>query len=108
MPERPGASDFSELIDLLKRYVLQETLGPLKMLGRNLGFGAAAAFTLGIGSLFGLIGLLRVLQTETGTTFTGDWSWAPYGLTVVAGAIVIGLGAALFLRSPGPRKAQQR
>jgi hypothetical protein len=29
------------------------------------------------------IGLLRTLQTETGSTFTKNWSWAPYAIVVV-------------------------
>ncbi|HXY44418.1 MAG TPA: hypothetical protein VEH29_09535 [Acidimicrobiales bacterium] len=100
-----ATSELSEFIDLLKRYVLQETVGPLKTIGRTLGFGAAAAVMFGLGGVFALIGVLRVLETETGTTFTGDWSWAPYGLTVLAGALVIGLAAAGLLRTP---KAEPR
>ena len=34
---------------------------------------------------------LRALQTETGTTFTGDWSWVPYLIMI----FVLALGAAL-------------
>jgi hypothetical protein len=35
-----------------------------------------------------MLSLLRALQTETGTTFTGNWSWAPYIIVlVVAGAV---------------------
>jgi hypothetical protein len=99
MSEAKGAvSEVGELVDLLKRYLLQETLGPLKTMGRTLGFGAAAATAFGIGATFALIGVLRVLETETGTVFGGDLSWAPYGLTVVAGVLVIGFAAAMLLR----------
>ena len=38
----------------------------------------------------GLSGL-RALQTETGSTFTDDWSWVPYVIMVV----VLVLGGAL-------------
>jgi hypothetical protein len=98
-------SEVTELIDLLKRYVLQETVGPFKTIGRSLGFGAAAAVLFGFGGLFALIGVLRVLETETGTIFTGNWSWAPYGLTAVAGIVVIGLAAAMLLRTPKSERA---
>jgi hypothetical protein len=108
MSEPKGAaSEVSDLLDLLKRYVLQETLGPFKTMGRSLGFGAAAAMTLGIGGVFALIGVLRVLETETGTLFGGDLSWAPYGLTIVAGLLVIGLAAALLLRTPRSERARR-
>jgi hypothetical protein len=106
MSEPKGAtSEVSELIDLLKRYLLQETVGPLKTMGRSLGFGAGAALMFGLGGVFALIGVLRVLQSETGTFFGGDWSWAPYGLTTVAGVIVIALGAAMLLRRPSSERA---
>lgn len=95
-----STSEVKELVDLLKRYLLQETVGPLKTMGRSLGFGAAAALMFGIGGTFALIGVLRVLETETGTVFGGDLSWAPYGLTTIAGIGVIGLAAAMLLRTP--------
>ena len=106
MPDAKSAtSEVTEFVNLLKRYVLQETVGPLKTLGRSLGFGAAAAFMFGLGGVFVLIGVLRVLQTETGTTFGGDWSWAPYGLTLIAGVLVIGLAAVTLLRKPSAERA---
>ncbi len=93
------ASELGELVSLLWRYVLQETTGPLKALGRVLGFGSAAALMFGIGGVLGLIGLLRVLETETGSWFTGSLTWVPYVLTLVAGCIVVALGGAVLLRS---------
>jgi len=73
-----------ELKDLVGGYVRQETVVPLKSLGRYLGFGIAGAFLLGIGALLLGVGLLRVLQEETGDTFAGDYSFAPYLITFVA------------------------
>jgi hypothetical protein len=90
----------SDLFSLLILYVKQQTLGPLKSVGRSLLFGAAAALMLGIGAVLLLTGLLRALQTETGTLFAGEWSWAPYFLTLVAALIGFGLLAAILLRSP--------
>jgi hypothetical protein len=40
--------------------------------------------------LLGLAGL-RALQTETGDTFTGGWSWAPYLITTAALGLFAGL-----------------
>lgn len=84
-------SQLSETFDLLKRYVLQETVGPLKGLGRVLLFGLSGAFLLGIGLVVLLLALLRALQEETGHTFAGHWSWAPYLLALAAALIVLGL-----------------
>ncbi len=81
-----------ELRDLVVTYVKQETIVPLRQLGRYIGFGIAGALLLGLGVVLLGVGALRALQTETGETFTGDWSWAPYLIVFVAlllgGAIV--------------------
>jgi hypothetical protein len=77
-----------ELRELVVAYAKQETVEPLKGLRNYAVFGIAGAFLLGVGVVFLAIGGLRALQTETGTTFTGNWSWAPYAI-VVAGALLI-------------------
>jgi len=82
-PSAPLPQLVLELRDLVVDYVKQETLIPLRQLGRYIGFGIAGALLLGLGVLLLGVGGLRALQTETGDTFTGDWSWAPYGITFV-------------------------
>ena len=52
-------------------------------MGRYIGFGILGSLLLGFGVLFLGLSMLRALQTETGDTFAGDWSWAPYLLTFV-------------------------
>ena len=77
-----------ELRDLVVAYFKQETIVPLKQLGRYVAFGLLGALLLGFGAVFlGLAGL-RALQTETDTTFTGNWSWAPY--LIMTGALLLG------------------
>ena len=73
-----------ELRDMVVTYVKQETLVPLQQLGRYMAFGIAGSLLLGLGAALIGIGGLRALQTETGETFTGDWSWAPYLIVFVA------------------------
>ncbi len=53
-----------DIVDYVKAYAQQETLGPLKGVGAWLGYGAAAALSLSIGLVLLLVGLLRLLQTE--------------------------------------------
>ena len=77
-----------ELRELVIAYVKQETVVPLRQLGRYIGFGIVGSLLLGMGVVLLGMGGLRALQTETGSTFTGNWSWAPYGImfvTLVAG-----------------------
>lgn|SRR5579875_3098707 len=95
---RGTKAEIGELVGLIKAYALEQTVGPLKRAARTLAFGSAAAVMLGIAAALSLIALLRALQTETGTVFSGEWNWAPYLLTAVAGMLFLGLAAALMLR----------
>jgi hypothetical protein len=89
--------------DLLVAYAKQETVDPLKGLARFVGFGVGAMLLIGIGGVCLILALLRVLQTETGTTFAGNWSWAPYLITLAAAGVVIAL-ALHAITSNGSRK----
>lgn len=95
-----------ELWELVVAYAKQETVDPLKRLGRFLGYGVPGAFLTGTGLVLLAIAGLRALQTETDDTFAGEWSWAPYGILLVASLFV----AALAARAIGAnkRRAQKR
>ncbi|MEO7836307.1 MAG: hypothetical protein ABIS21_01545 [Acidimicrobiales bacterium] len=82
----------SELWAMVLAYLKQETVVPIKGLGRFIAVGVAGSFTLGVGLLLLSLALLRALQTEI-TTFTGNWSWAPYAITLVASSFVAVLAA---------------
>ena len=84
-----------EVIDFVKAYAKQETLGPLKGAGNWLGFGLAASFALGLGLILLLVGLLRMLQTEWERSSTGNLSWLAYLITLIVAA---GLLAITILR----------
>lgn len=77
-----------ELFDLVKAYARQETLDPLKGAGRWLGLGLAGSVLLVIASLELSLALLRALQTETGSSLTGNLSWIPYVITLTAAGVV--------------------
>ncbi len=79
----------SELRALVVDYAKQETIDPLKSLGRYLGYGLAGSLLIAVGGLFVSIGLLRLLQTETGTVFNGGWSFVPYLLVLVVALVVL-------------------
>ena len=88
-PSRPSLPQLViELKDLVIAYLRQETVVPLKQLGRYLAFGIVGSLLMGVGVILMSLGLLRLLQTQTGDTFTGDWSWVPY--VIVFAALVIG------------------
>ena len=80
-----------EIVDTLKAYAKQETLGPLKGAGAWLGFGAAGALTLSVGLLLLLLGLLRLLQTEWSRSAEGSLSWLAYLITFAVALVFIAL-----------------
>lgn len=73
----------TELWDLVRAYAKQETVEPLKGLGRSVGFGILGSLSLGLGVVLLAVGVLRVLQTETGDALDGNWSWVPYLVVLV-------------------------
>src|SRR5262249_29727702 len=87
-----------ELQQLVIAYAKQETLEPLKGLGKYAGWRIGAALLLGFGFAFVEIGLLRVLQEETGTALTGNWSWVPYAATIGVAVIVASIFVVLARR----------
>lgn len=109
MASSPSTSDHeglpgkaTDLWQLVVAYLKQETLEPIKGLGRYVAFGLAGSLVLGTGLVLLFLGGLRLLQDETGSTFTGNLSWLPYLLTVVACALVA--FAAMKARGRGQRK----
>jgi hypothetical protein len=95
-----GDDAFQLTVDYLK----QETIQPLKGLGRFLYMGIAGSFFLAFGILLILIGILRLLQTETGTALTGNWSWVPYVSVMVLGIAVIGIAAWRITAGPARQR----
>jgi hypothetical protein len=89
-----------ELRELVLAYAKQETVDPIKGMGRYAGWGIAGAFLMGLGVLFAQMGLLRVLQEETYPHLTGNWSWVPYLIVVVVSAALV----ALVMARRGKRK----
>lgn len=77
----------NELLGLIIAYAKQETLLPLKSLGRFIAFGVAGVLLLAVGGVILTLTAVRVVQTETGNHLHGELTWVPYlGGVVVAGA----------------------
>jgi asparagine N-glycosylation enzyme membrane subunit Stt3 len=98
----------SDLWELIRTYVKQETVGPLKGIARSVALGVGGSVVLSVGLVLLALAGLRALQTETGTTFDGSLSWAPYLLTLIGVVVVIGLAlAATRKRSTSARRAHR-
>ena len=113
MPANPPtrkkpADHIAELKDLVVGYARQETIDPLKTLGRYLRFGVAGAFFVGAGSLFLLLGILRLMQSFSPFEHdTGALSLVPYGVTFVAGLVIIGLAVWGIIRGATKKGSAQ-
>lgn len=83
MPDSKQDASLGEVIEFVKTYAKQETVGPLKGAGRWLAYGAAAAMAMGLGLMIVLLGVLRLIQTEADRLATGSLSWAAYAITFV-------------------------
>lgn len=88
-PVDPDELSVGALVDLVKTYAKQETVGPLRNAGRFLAFGIAGAITLGIGGALVLLGLLRLVQTEWTRSATGSLSWLAYVVVLVVCGLAI-------------------
>jgi len=88
MADKPGPG---EMYDLVKSYAKQEILSPLEGSGRWVTFGLLGSVLLMLGLTSLSLALLRVLQEESGSTFTGNLSWVPATLTLVAVGAVMAL-----------------
>jgi hypothetical protein len=95
-----GGDFFHLVID----YAKQETLGPLKSLGRFLVFGLVGSVAITVGAVLLLLAVLRALQTETGSSFTGHLSWLPYLIVAAVAIVVMGLAAWRITKGPGAKK----
>jgi len=94
-----------ELKDLVIAYAKQETIDPLKGLGRYIGYGVGGAVLLGSGVFFLAMALLRALQTQTGDVFA-DWrSFFPYFIVVVVLLVIAGI-AFMLARKRGEQAGE--
>ncbi|MEN9802138.1 MAG: hypothetical protein RLZ37_1263 [Actinomycetota bacterium] len=85
--KKQESASIGEVIDLVRDYAKQETLGPLKGAGRWLMLGTIGSILLGLGLLLVLVAILRLLQTEV-SAFDGAFSWVPYAVVLVISIIL--------------------
>ena len=83
----------------LRAYAVQETVGPLRGLGRYVLFGLIGAVGVSLGVVLGALAVVRVLQAETGV-FDANWSFVPH----LAGAAFLLAAIAVLVRAIRPRQ----
>lgn len=97
-PDKSVPQVVSELWTLTVDYAKQEIKDPVRGLGAYLLWGSLSMLLIGIGVVLLAIGGLRALQTETGSTFTGNLSWVPYGIVLAGALVVLGIVGTVMTR----------
>ena len=92
--DRSLPTQIGELWRLVVAYFRQETVEPVRNLGRFVAYGVAGSLVLGIGVGLLILATLRFFQTETGSTFTGHLSWVPYVIMMIVALVLAGAAMA--------------
>jgi hypothetical protein len=90
----------NELVGLVVGYAKQETVDPLKALGRFVAFGVAGAICLAIGGALLALAAVRAVQFEASPHLSGNLSWLPYVAGVLVAGGAAGLAASRIAKTP--------
>ena len=88
---------------LLRDYLVQETVDPVRTLGRYVLWGTLGSFFVGAGAQMLLVGLLRLLQGET-SAFHGNLSWVPYLIVTLVAIVIIAATVLRIVTGPARRR----
>ena len=97
-----------DLVDSVKVYAKQETIGPLRGAGRWLVFGLTAALSLGISMLFAVLGVLRLVQDVGGDALNGAWSFVSYLIALIAAVALVAISLSRVNKSTLSRQDDGR
>ncbi len=75
-----------ELVDLTVTYAKQETIDPLRSLGKRVGLGVVGSALASVGLIFLVVGVLRLVQVEL--ELGGTVSFVPYLVAFLVAAAV--------------------
>ena len=109
-PRRKGSrrdaglrAEVSELVATLRAYAVQETVGPLRGLGRYLAFGLIGAVLVSLAIILAALAAVRALQSTT-SVFGANWSFVPH----LVGAAVLVIAIATLMRAIRPSRSVVR
>lgn len=89
----------ADLWQLVRDYAKQETVDPLRTIGRFVGLGLVGAVLLSLGIFFAVLAILRGIQQEGGSQVTGSWNFVPYLVAFVV-CVLVGALAARAIKKP--------
>ncbi|MEY2467745.1 MAG: hypothetical protein QOF21_443 [Actinomycetota bacterium] len=111
MPRLKPAQITEELSDvwrLIVGYTKQETTAPLRGIARFARFGFVGMVSFAIASGFAAIAIVRALQTETGDSLDGNFSFVPYLGSIVGCAIVFAFAIRSVAKTPWKNKSSDK
>ncbi len=102
MAAKTPQEQIQELKTLVVDYAKQETIDPIKSIGRYIGWALGGALAFGIGAVFLGIGALRFFQTSLPEALDGRGksSWFPYMATILLLAAATGFVALKLTKEP--------
>ncbi len=80
-----------EFVSLVVAYAKQETVDPIKSLGRFIGLGIAGALLFAVGGGLAALAAIRAVQAETSRHLTGSLTWTPYFAAFIIGAVGVAM-----------------
>lgn len=98
------ARDVDDIRTTALRYVREETVDPVKALGRYAGFGCLGSLLIGLGGILLLVGSLRGLAH----VFHGSLSWIPYLLVTFLASAVIAVTIRTVAAGPARRRLPKK
>lgn len=98
--DKSMAETGTELVGLIAAYAKQETLDPLKALARFLVYGLVGSMLVATGGFLVTLGVVRLLQTETGPHLKGHLTWVPYLGGLLFALVVAAVAASRMFKAP--------
>lgn len=89
----------SDVVDSVKAYALQETVGPVRGAARWLAFGTLASLFLGLAVVLLGLGTLRLSQDLGGSVLDGAWSFVHYLVATFAVSVAVVVALSRVSRS---------
>jgi hypothetical protein len=81
----------TDVVESVKAYAVQETVGPARGAARWLAYGTLAALFMGTGVVFLGLAALRLSQDAGGTVLDGAWSFVHYLVAAVVLSVTVAL-----------------
>lgn len=98
--DKTPKEQLNELLGLVVAYAKQETIGPLRSLGRFLIWGVIGALLMTAAGILLTLAAIRAVQTEAAPHVSGNLSWLPYIGGIIVAAVFAGLAVRRISKVP--------